>query len=61
MLTEGWPGCTKNACYALSSLAAIDEGCKMVLQSGNFHANLQRLMELLVSNDDLEASWFAAM
>lgn len=54
-------GCTKNACFALSSLAATTSTANVVIEHGSFDNLLNSLCDLLLTNNDAETQWFAAM
>ena len=54
-------GCTKNACYALSCLAANQSAHKLVIDSPNFANLINVLCRHLTSIKDPETQWFAAM
>ena len=54
-------GCTKNACFALSSLEATKSTHSVVVEHGSFDSLLNNLCDLLLTNNDAETQWFAAM
>ena len=54
-------GCTKNACFALSSLAATKSTANVVIEHNNFDSLLNNLCDLLLTNSDAETQWFSAM
>jgi hypothetical protein len=54
-------GCTKNACYAFSCLAANQQAHKIVVEHENFTNLLNILCRLLTTTKDSETQWFAAM
>lgn len=54
-------GCTKNACFALSSLASSKETHSVVVDHSSFDNLLNHLCDLLLVNNDAETQWFAAM
>jgi len=54
-------GCTKNACYALSCLAANQQAHKLVVENPNFADLLAVLCQHLSTIKDPETQWFAAM
>jgi hypothetical protein len=60
MLSDRDPGASKNACFALSCLAADREGHSRILKNSNLELVLKMLSELL-SSEDHETGWFAAM
>lgn len=60
MLAKGDMGGAKNACFAISCLAADSNGNQLVLANNFFKDALNRLV-LLLQSDDQEACWFAAM
>ena len=51
---------SKNACFALSCLATNKEGHSRILKNSQTEEVLKTLTELL-SADDAETGWFAAM
>lgn len=53
-------GPRKNACFALSCLAASKEGHDKLLDNSACDKVLNSLSQLLISSDD-ETGWFAAM
>ena len=53
-------GASKNACFALSCLATNKEGHSRILKNSQTEEVLKTLTELL-SADDAETGWFAAM
>lgn len=54
-------GCTKNACYALSCLAANQPAHQLVVENSNFSDLLSVLCRHLTTLKDPETQWFAAM
>jgi len=60
MLCCSDPGASKNACFALSCLATNREGHSRLLRNGQSEEVLRVLSELL-SSEDSETGWFAAM
>ena len=54
-------GSAKNACFALSCLAADKDGNQRVIGNNAFNDVLNRLVLLLANDEDVEAAWFAAM
>ncbi len=54
-------GCTKNACFALSCLASNAETNHMIVDHRCFFDLLSVLCKLLMTVDDPETQWFAAM
>lgn len=54
-------GCTKNACFALSSLASSKATQSVVVEHNSFDSLLNSLCDLLLTNNDAETQWFAAM
>ena len=54
-------GCTKNACFALSSLAASKVTHSVVVDHTCFERLLNSLCDLLHTVNDGETQWFAAM
>ena len=61
MLIKGDMGSAKNACFALSCLAADKDGNQRIFASNFFNDVLNRLLLLLANEEDVEAAWFAAM
>ena len=53
-------GCNKNACFALSCIAGSTDGVSKLLTHEAREGMLQRLAALLSTEDD-ETAWFAAM
>ncbi len=53
-------GASKNACFALSCLAASADGHARLAASSDFYHLLSATAELLHA-DDSETGWFAAM
>ena len=53
-------GASKNACFALSCLATNKDGHTRLLKNSNSDEVLKTLSELL-SAEDAETGWFAAM
>lgn len=60
MLRMSDPGASKNACFALSCLAGNVDGHKRLVTNNEFNRMLLIASELL-SADDTESGWFAAM
>ena len=60
MLCGNDPGASKNACFALSCLAADREGHSRILKNSNLELVLKMLSQLL-SSEDTETGWFSAM
>ena len=54
-------GCTKNACYALSTLASSYQAHQVIVEHTSFNQLLNILCKLLVTVTDTETQWFAAM
>lgn len=54
-------GCTKNACYALSTLASTQQAHQIIVEHTSFNNLLNILCKLLTSVSDSETQWFAAM
>ena len=54
-------GCTKNACYALSCLAANSQAYESIVEHLCFDNLVTVLCRLLNSIKDAETQWFAAM
>ena len=54
-------GCTKNACFALSCLAANQQAHQLIVDHSRFETLLGALCELLNKVKDAETQWFAAM
>ena len=61
MLCKGDMGSAKNACFALSCLAADKDGNQRVIANPVFNDVVSKLVLLLGNEDDVEAAWFAAM
>lgn len=60
MLSCDDTGASKNACFALSCLATNAEGHARLLK--NIHSdNILRTLSELLSAEDSETGWFAAM
>lgn len=60
MLSSSDPGTSKNACFALSCLAMNKEGHMRLLK--NTHTDdIVRSLSELISAEDAETAWFAAM
>ena len=53
-------GCNKNACFALSCIAGSVDGVVRLLQHPTKENILHRL-SVLLSTEDEETAWFAAM
>ena len=60
MLESDVGGCNKNACFALSCIAGSTDGVMRLLEHSNREHILRRLSSLL-SAEDQETAWFAAM
>ena len=60
MLCCNDPGASKNACFALSCIATNKEGHARILKNNQSDEVLRTLSELL-SAEDPETGWFAAM
>ena len=60
MLCCSDPGASKNACFAVSCLATNSDGHTRLLKNANSELVLKTLSELL-SAEDNETGWFAAM
>lgn len=58
---NGENGCTKNACFALSCLAANAETNQMIVEHKCFCDLLNVLCKILHGVKDAETQWFAAM
>ena len=54
-------GCTKNACYALSCLAANSQAYETIVEHVFFENLVNVLCRLLISLKDAETQWFSAM
>lgn len=54
-------GCTKNACFALSCLAANQQAHQIIVDHSCFESLLGALCDLLNKVKDAETQWFAAM
>jgi hypothetical protein len=54
-------GCTKNACFALSCLAANDRAHEIIIKHDSFERLIHSLCKLIVKATDTETQWFAAM
>ncbi len=54
-------GCTKNACYALSTLASNHQAHQVIVEHNMFNHLLNVLCKLVVTATDTETQWFAAM
>ena len=54
-------GCIKNACFALSCLAANENAHLHIINHSSFDSLSNYLCNLLVNVDDAETQWFAAM
>ena len=61
MLKKGDTGSAKNACFAVSCLAADTDGNYRILNNSAFNDVTNRLLMLLANDEDIEAAWFAAM
>ncbi len=53
-------GCNKNACFALGCIAGSGDGVHKLLTHSEHEKMLQKLAALL-SYEDEETAWFAAM
>ena len=60
MLESDLGGCNKNACFALSCIAGSADGVTRLLEHSARENILQRLSTLLSAEDE-ETAWFAAM
>ena len=60
MLESDVGGCNKNACFALSCIAGSTNGVMRLLEDSNREHILRRLSSLLSAEDE-ETAWFAAM
>jgi hypothetical protein len=54
-------GCTKNACFALSCLAANENAHDIIIKHDSFEKLITSLCKLIVKVTDTETQWFAAM
>ena len=60
MLCSEDSGASKNACFAISCLAASSEGHEKLL-SNSMCARIMTTLAQLLTSDDFETGWFAAM
>jgi hypothetical protein len=54
-------GCTKNACFALGCLASDLTAHRMIVEHSCFGNLIQFLLNILLTNRDVETQWFSAM
>jgi hypothetical protein len=54
-------GCTKNACYALSCLSSDQQAHVLITEHDCFNNLLNTLSKILLTINDPETQWFAAM